>query len=388
MARGSSRRARGLSVKIKTKGGTIFEVDEKVARIFGKLRYEMTYNGSFQRSSSNQAVTRIHSPPTHSLTPSCSIASLNSSLNSLIRNHDNQQTTNRQCPCSHSSSDNKTDNNVKSQPNNGNDTVDEQPRSSNSSPEDDCHSSLENDVPPDNEESNEASCDSGCAESSIPTPESPNKNSSNGTCSETCKPCPPQPRVNPHPPRRLYPDLDYNVITLDKIRGGIFALMLRWAKHHMNDPLVEYMERQEELRNTDGNVHGASLFKTPATYRKGSKSPATKSPCAAMTTFNSVYRESAKDKICLDEVPPWDAKFFSKLSRPQIYEMLHACSNLQVPLLTEMLAKTVADQMRGKSVEEVREEFGIVSDYTPEEEAALKEDYDRYVGSLIRSKIN
>lgn len=84
----------------------------------------------------------------------------------------------------------------------------------------------------------------------------------------------------------------------------------------------------------------------------------------------------------IKSIPQWDQKFFSKLSKSQIYEMLHACSHLEIPLLTEFLAKTVADQMKGKSVEEVRKEFGIVSDYTPEEEQELKEDYERYLERL------
>lgn len=169
--------------------------------------------------------------------------------------------------------------------------------------------------------------------------------------------------------------------------------MLRWAKHHMNDPLIEFMERQEEMRNSGEGHPGSSLFKTPNTGRRKNDGPAnngpSKTPAIKSSSTNCVNFSALKswgsnegwlsDRADprLDEVPAWDARFFSKLSRPQIYEMLHACSNLHVPLLTEMLAKTVADQMRGKSVEEVREEFGIVSDYTPEEEAALKEDYER-----------
>lgn len=121
-------------------------------------------------------------------------------------------------------------------------------------------------------------------------------------------------------------------IVLEKTRGGIFALMIRWAMHHRRDPLV--------------------------------------------TQFRS------HDHTPLAELPLYDQKFFAKLTRSQLFEMLQNSSYLQVPLLTEMLAKTIANQLRGKSIEDIRSEFGITCDYTPEEEAAIKEDTERFLRRL------
>lgn len=42
--------------------------------------------------------------------------------------------------------------------------------------------------------------------------------------------------------------------------------------------------------------------------------------------------------------------------------------------LLELLAKTVAGWMKGKSVEAIRAEFGIENDYTPEEDERLKKE--------------
>lgn len=120
-------------------------------------------------------------------------------------------------------------------------------------------------------------------------------------------------------------------ILLEKTRGGIFALMIRWATHHRRDPLV--------------------------------------------TQFHH-------DHAPLSDMPAYDQKFFAKLTRSQLFEMLQNSSFLQVPLLTEMLAKTIANQLKGKSIEDIRSEFGISCDYTPEEEQAIKEDTERFLRRL------
>lgn len=120
-------------------------------------------------------------------------------------------------------------------------------------------------------------------------------------------------------------------ILLEKTRGGIFALMIRWAIHHRRDPLVSQFHQ---------------------------------------------------DHAPLADMPSYDQKFFSKLSRSQLFEMLQNSSFLQVPLLTEMLAKTIANQLKGKSIEDIRSEFGIASDYTPEEEQAIREDTERFLRRL------
>lgn len=407
MTRGSSRRVRGLVVKIKTKGGTIFEVDEKVARIFGKIRTEMTYNGTFTRSMSNQAVTRLHSPlPVHSFSSS-------SSTCSHLHHHQLlQQPSQNHCHCHHQDSmssnqsqssngqllSSKRDNgtsvsNVSRDkvPNVSRDKVSSVSRDSGQSCGlDQCNNR------PDRRNENRPNCGEELAPEEVAAEELAPEEESKEDSGAICQCCSRQAQsvssktYNPRVPC----DVDSNVILLDKTRGGIFALMLRWAKHHMNDPLIVYMERQEELRQMDGSVThtGSSLFKSGRSHSLPSSSSGDKTsdslPFSGDKTSDSLPSSSSADKtslpssadktdLRLDDLPSWDSRFFSKLSRSQIYEMLHACSNLHVPLLTEMLAKTVADQMKGKSVEEVREEFGIVSDYTPEEEAALKEDYER-----------
>ncbi len=69
---------------------------------------------------------------------------------------------------------------------------------------------------------------------------------------------------------------------------------------------------------------------------------------------------------------PW---LVSKLDMPlnKLYELLSACDYLALKTLEELAACAVAVKIVGKSVEEIRKEFGITNDYTPAEEAEIKE---------------
>jgi S-phase kinase-associated protein 1 len=56
------------------------------------------------------------------------------------------------------------------------------------------------------------------------------------------------------------------------------------------------------------------------------------------------------------------------------------CSNFQaanyldIKGLLDLICKTVADMMKGKSVEEIRKMFNIKNDFTPEEEEEVRKE--------------
>uniref|UniRef100_R7WC25 SKP1 component dimerisation domain-containing protein n=1 Tax=Aegilops tauschii TaxID=37682 RepID=R7WC25_AEGTA len=68
----------------------------------------------------------------------------------------------------------------------------------------------------------------------------------------------------------------------------------------------------------------------------------------------------------------FDTDFVSGIDQDTLFLLLLAAKDLDVQGLLDLACKTVADQMRGKTVEGMRAHFGIVNDYTPEEEAALR----------------
>ncbi|CAL0300525.1 unnamed protein product [Lupinus luteus] len=63
----------------------------------------------------------------------------------------------------------------------------------------------------------------------------------------------------------------------------------------------------------------------------------------------------------------WDANFM-KVDMNALYDILTAASNLGHEKLLELACRTVADKIRGKSPEQIRQTFNIENDLTPEEE--------------------
>ena len=70
-----------------------------------------------------------------------------------------------------------------------------------------------------------------------------------------------------------------------------------------------------------------------------------------------------------------DEWLITRLNMPlnKMYELLNACDYLALKGLEELVACAVAVKLVGKSVEEMRKEFGINNDYTPAEESEIKE---------------
>jgi S-phase kinase-associated protein 1 len=51
---------------------------------------------------------------------------------------------------------------------------------------------------------------------------------------------------------------------------------------------------------------------------------------------------------------------------------VQAANYLHIQSLLDLTCKTVADQMKGKTIEEIRKKFNIVNDYTKEEEEEVR----------------
>lgn len=71
----------------------------------------------------------------------------------------------------------------------------------------------------------------------------------------------------------------------------------------------------------------------------------------------------------------FDAEFVKELGLEELRELTLAANYLNVKNLLDFLTQTIASLIENKSVEFVRKFFGIVNDYTPEEEAKLRQDY-------------
>ncbi|EOA37171.1 hypothetical protein CARUB_v10010505mg [Capsella rubella] len=72
-----------------------------------------------------------------------------------------------------------------------------------------------------------------------------------------------------------------------------------------------------------------------------------------------------------DELKAWDTEFV-KVDQNTLFDLILAANYLNISGLLDLTCKAVADQMKGKTPEEMRAHFNIKNDYSPEEEAEVR----------------
>jgi S-phase kinase-associated protein 1 len=81
------------------------------------------------------------------------------------------------------------------------------------------------------------------------------------------------------------------------------------------------------------------------------------------------------EKKVKEERKAFEAEFLKEESNEGIKEMILAANYLDIKEMLEFLNQSVADRIQNKSVEYVRNFFGIDNDFSPEEEAKLREEF-------------
>ncbi|XP_021809114.1 SKP1-like protein 1A [Prunus avium] len=72
-----------------------------------------------------------------------------------------------------------------------------------------------------------------------------------------------------------------------------------------------------------------------------------------------------------DSLKDWDAKFMT-VDQETLYHLIMAANYLDIKSLLDLIVQTVADMIKGKMPEEIRETFKIKNDFTPEEEQKIR----------------
>ncbi|KAJ3130638.1 suppressor of kinetochore protein mutant [Physocladia obscura] len=67
-------------------------------------------------------------------------------------------------------------------------------------------------------------------------------------------------------------------------------------------------------------------------------------------------------------------KEFMNVDQGTLFEVILAANYLDMKNLLDLGCKTVANMIKGKSVEEIRKTFNIVNDFTPEEEEQIRKE--------------
>jgi S-phase kinase-associated protein 1 len=74
-----------------------------------------------------------------------------------------------------------------------------------------------------------------------------------------------------------------------------------------------------------------------------------------------------------DVVQDWYANFVS-VDQDVLFELILAANYMDIKPLLDLTCATVASLIKGKTAEEIRKQFHIVNDFTPEEEAQVREE--------------
>jgi S-phase kinase-associated protein 1 len=72
-------------------------------------------------------------------------------------------------------------------------------------------------------------------------------------------------------------------------------------------------------------------------------------------------------------VQPWYSNFIS-VEQEVLFELILAANYMDIKPLLDLTCATVASLIKGKTPEEIRKQFNIVNDFTPEEEASVREE--------------
>ena len=97
--------------------------------------------------------------------------------------------------------------------------------------------------------------------------------------------------------------------------------------------------------------------------------PMVDSPTLAKVIEYLKYHQRAEDEGLDDQL--WDVNYV-KVDDETLFNLILAANYLDIKPLLDLTCKAVADEIKGKTPEEIRTRFNIKNDFTPEEEEEVK----------------
>lgn len=85
------------------------------------------------------------------------------------------------------------------------------------------------------------------------------------------------------------------------------------------------------------------------------------------------YLQPLRSANLNDVVPAWDAAFVD-CEQEMLFELILAANYMAVGSLLDLTCAKVASMIKGKTPEEIRRTFNIKNDFSPEEEAQVREE--------------
>jgi len=87
----------------------------------------------------------------------------------------------------------------------------------------------------------------------------------------------------------------------------------------------------------------------------------------------SEIEKPLKTQVMQDIVSAWEAAFID-MEQEMLFELILAANYLDIKPLLDLSCAKVATMLKGKTPEEIRRTFNIENDFTPEEEAQIREE--------------
>jgi S-phase kinase-associated protein 1 len=78
-----------------------------------------------------------------------------------------------------------------------------------------------------------------------------------------------------------------------------------------------------------------------------------------------------KSQVMADVVPKWYADFV-ELEQELLFELILAANYMDIKPLLDLTCATVASMIKGKSPDDIRASFNIANEFSPEEEAQVR----------------
>ena len=89
--------------------------------------------------------------------------------------------------------------------------------------------------------------------------------------------------------------------------------------------------------------------------------------------YCTYHHRAEKEETPEDERRVWDQAFV-KVDDEALFSLILAANYLNIKPLLDLVCKAVADEIKGKTPDEIRARFNIKNDFTPEEEAEVQKE--------------
>jgi S-phase kinase-associated protein 1 len=155
--------------------------------------------------------------------------------------------------------------------------------------------------------------------------------------------------------------MSFEEVRLQSMDGSVFTVPIKVAE--LSETVKQLIEDAGTTQAIPlPNVSTAILTKVIDYCKYHTEHPAPAEPA-----------KEEKDKRS-DDIIEWDLDFTKNLDQPALFELILAANYMDVKPLLDLTCKTVANMIKGKTPDEIRKTFNITSDFTPEEEEAVRKE--------------